>query len=117
MHTQVAALGAIQGAYIEEPNSHKELASKYYSKWSKSAREKKEVAMLWDKKTPNSKSRCLHCAMQIFVNNDCLLHLMNRNQFRVSYDIPDALHYSHEKGYLHCDLKSNNVSVCNQKGY
>jgi serine/threonine protein kinase len=55
--------------------------------------------------------------MQISVNNDYLLHLMNRDQFRVSYDIPDALHYIHEKGYLHCDLKSNNVSVCNQKGY
>ncbi len=35
--------------------------------------------------------------MQISVN-DCLFHLMNRDQFRVSYDIPDALHYIHQKG-------------------
>jgi serine/threonine protein kinase len=25
--------------------------------------------------------------------------------------------YIHDKGYLHCDLKTNNVLVCNQKGY
>lgn len=39
------------------------------------------------------------------------------NWFRVSYDIADALHYVHEKGYLHCDLKANNVLVCKQRGY
>ena len=37
--------------------------------------------------------------------------------FRVCYDIADALNYIHEKGYLHCDLKSNNVLVSNHKGY
>ena len=39
------------------------------------------------------------------------------NWFRVAYDIADALHYVHEKGYLHCDLKADNVLVCKQRGY
>ncbi|CAB4034517.1 serine threonine- kinase [Paramuricea clavata] len=39
------------------------------------------------------------------------------NWFRVCYDIVDAVHYIHQKEYLHCDLKSNNVLVSNQKGY
>ena len=37
--------------------------------------------------------------------------------FRVCYNIADALNYIHEKGYLHCDLKSNNVLVSNDKSY
>ncbi len=95
IHTQVSCSRRNPGN-LEEPNCHKELASKYYSQWSMSAGEKKEVAKLWDKKHQRVyKSRCLHCVMQISVNNDCLLHLMNRDQFRISYDIPDALHYIH----------------------
>ena len=49
IHTQVSCSRRNPGS-LEEPNYHKELASKYYSKWSKSAREKKQVAKLWDKK-------------------------------------------------------------------
>lgn len=37
--------------------------------------------------------------------------------FRVCYDITDALNHLHEKEYLHCDLKTNNVLVCKKKGY
>ncbi|CAB4002166.1 serine threonine- kinase HT1-like [Paramuricea clavata] len=38
--------------------------------------------------------------------------------FRVCYDIADALHHIHEKGYLHCDIKTNNVLVSHKKsGY
>lgn len=40
-----------------------------------------------------------------------------QNWFRVSYDIADAIHYMHEKGYLHRDLKADNVLVCRQSGY
>ena len=49
IHTQVGCSRRNPGN-LEEPNCHKELASKYYSQWSKSAGEKKEVAKLWDKK-------------------------------------------------------------------
>ena len=38
--------------------------------------------------------------------------------FRICYDIADALHYIPEKGYLHCDIKTNNVLVSSNKtGY
>lgn len=36
---------------------------------------------------------------------------------RVCYDITDALNHLHQKEYLHCDLKTDNVLVCNKKGY
>lgn len=35
----------------------------------------------------------------------------------ICYDITDALHHIHKKGYLHCDLKTDNVLVSQQKGY
>ena len=38
--------------------------------------------------------------------------------FRVCYDIADALRHIHEKGYLHCDIKTNSVLVSHTKsGY
>jgi serine/threonine protein kinase len=38
--------------------------------------------------------------------------------FRVCYDIADALQHIHEKGFLHCDIKTNNVLVSHRKhGY
>ena len=49
--------------------------------------------------------------------NDQKLMMRTAKWCRVSYDIADALHYIHEKGYLHCDIKSNNTLVYNQKGY
>ena len=35
----------------------------------------------------------------------------------ICYDIADALDHMHQRGYLHCDLKSNNVLVAQNKGY
>ena len=35
----------------------------------------------------------------------------------ICYNIADALNHMHQKGYLHCDLKSNNVLVAQNKGY
>ena len=36
---------------------------------------------------------------------------------RVCYNITGALNHLHQKGYLHCDLKTDNELVCNKKGY
>ncbi|CAB3976868.1 probable serine threonine- kinase DDB_G0271538 [Paramuricea clavata] len=44
----------------------------------------------------------------VLSTNDC---------FQVCYDIVDALHHLHQIGYLHCDLKANNVLVHKKKGY
>ncbi|CAB3984073.1 probable serine threonine- kinase DDB_G0280461 [Paramuricea clavata] len=35
----------------------------------------------------------------------------------ICYDITDALDLMHQRGYLHCDLKSNNVLVAQNKGF
>ena len=35
----------------------------------------------------------------------------------ISHDLTDALSHIHSKGFLHCDLKSNNVLVSNKRGY
>lgn len=35
----------------------------------------------------------------------------------ICYDITDALDHMHQKGYIHCDLKTNNVLVFQRKGY
>ena len=35
----------------------------------------------------------------------------------ICYDITDALDHMHQRGYLHCGLKSNNVLVAQNKGY
>jgi serine/threonine protein kinase len=32
-------------------------------------------------------------------------------------NIADALDHMHQRGYLHCDIKSNNVLVAENKGY
>ena len=49
--------------------------------------------------------------------NEQKLLMSIANWCRVCYDIADALDCIHEKGYLHCDIKSNNALVFNQKGY
>lgn len=35
----------------------------------------------------------------------------------ISYTVADALNYMHKKGFLHCDLKGNNIVVSNHRGY
>ena len=43
--------------------------------------------------------------------------MSTKTWLRICYDIADALDHMHQKGYLHCDLKSNNVLVAQNKGY
>ena len=51
----------------------------------------------------------------------CKLLKMNvldgRGWIRISFNVADALFHLHKKGFLHCDLKSNNIIVSNGKGY
>jgi serine/threonine protein kinase len=39
------------------------------------------------------------------------------NWLRICYDIADGLDHMHQKGYLHCDLKTNKVLISKKKGY
>jgi serine/threonine protein kinase len=34
---------------------------------------------------------------------------------RICYDIADGLDHMHQKGYLHCDLKTNNVLISKKR--
>ena len=45
------------------------------------------------------------------------LKLDNRDWIKISYNLADALGHIHKMGFLHCDLKSNNIVVSNKKGY
>ena len=45
------------------------------------------------------------------------LEMSTKTWLRICYDITDALDHMHQRGYLHCDLKSNNVLVAENKGF
>ena len=45
------------------------------------------------------------------------LEMSTKTWLCVCYDITDALDHMHQRGYLHCDLKSNNVLVAENKGF
>lgn len=50
-----------------------------------------------------------------------LLHETNslekKDWVKISYNVADALNHVHKKGFLHCDLKSNNVIVFKKEGF
>ena len=43
--------------------------------------------------------------------------LTKKDWLIISHDLTGALSHIHSKGFLHCDLKSNNVLVSNKRGY
>jgi len=43
--------------------------------------------------------------------------LDERTWIKISFNVADALAHMHKKGFLHGDLKSNNIVVSNGKGY
>jgi serine/threonine-protein kinase len=43
--------------------------------------------------------------------------LGEKEWLKISYNVADALHHMHKKGFLHCDLKGNNIVVSNHRGY
>ena len=44
-------------------------------------------------------------------------NLCMKDWFFICYDIVDALNFIHNKGYLHCDVKTDNVIIFQKKGY
>ncbi|CAB4035864.1 serine threonine- kinase, partial [Paramuricea clavata] len=53
------------------------------------------------------------------LHQDMAKHLLlSTNEWiSVLHDISEALFHVHQKGFLHCDVKSNNVLVSGKKGY
>lgn len=51
------------------------------------------------------------------LNDEQCQKLEKTEWVKLSYCVADALGYVHKMGFLHCDLKSNNIVVSNNKGY
>ena len=45
------------------------------------------------------------------------LDMSTKTWLCICYDITDALDHMHQRGYLHCDIKSNNVLVTENRGF
>lgn len=45
------------------------------------------------------------------------LEMCMKDWLSISFDILDALDFIHKKGYLHCDIKTDNVLVFHNRGY
>ena len=43
--------------------------------------------------------------------------LEKKEWVKISYNVADALNHVHKKGFLHCDLKTNNVVVYKKEGF
>ena len=43
--------------------------------------------------------------------------LEKKDWVKISYNVADALNHIHKKGFLHCDLKTNNVVVYKKEGF
>jgi serine/threonine protein kinase len=79
--------------------------------------EKKPVSLIMEFIGENSKSitvfkllfdpHCEHLASE----------MSTETWLCICYDITDALDHMHQRGYLHCDLKTNNVLVAQNKGF
>jgi serine/threonine protein kinase len=53
------------------------------------------------------------------LHQDMAKHLLlSTNEWiSIFHDIAEALFHAHQKGFVHCDVKSNNVLVSGKKGY
>ena len=79
--------------------------------------EKKPVSLIMEFIGENSKSitvfkllfdpHCEHLASE----------MSTETWLCICYDITDALDHMHQRGYIHCDLKTNNVLVAQNKGF
>ena len=79
--------------------------------------EKKPFSIVMQFLGENLESMTIHKLLHNSKFNDIFLSLSVSDWFQVCYDIVDALHHLHQTGFLHCDLKANNVLVFKKKGY
>ena len=79
--------------------------------------EKNPLSLVMEFVGENSQSMTVH--KLLFDSNAAKIRssMSLKDWLCVCYDITDALDYMHQKGYLHCDLKTDNVLVSKRKGY
>ena len=79
--------------------------------------EKKPVSLIMQFIGENSKSTTVFKLLYDPHYQHQAAELSTKSWLCICYDITDALDHMHQRGYLHCDLKSNNVLVAQNKGF
>ena len=62
-------------------------------------------------------SKLLSCQKNSATIQNVQSSLITNDWLIISHDLTEALSHIHTKGFLHCDLKANNVLVSNKHGY
>jgi serine/threonine protein kinase len=79
--------------------------------------EKKPISLIMQFIGENSKSITIFNLLFDPLYQQQASKMSTKTWLCICYDIADALDHMHQRGYLHCDLKSNNVLVDENKGY
>ena len=79
--------------------------------------EKKPISLIIQFIGENSKSITIFKLLFDPLYQQQVSKMSTKTWLCICYDIADALDHMHQRGYLHCDLKSNNVLVAENKGY
>ena len=79
--------------------------------------EKKPISLIMEFIGENNKSITVFKLLYDPQHKHQASEMSEKKWLCVCYDITDALDHMHQKGYLHCDLKSNNVLVADNRGY
>lgn len=83
--------------------------------------QKEPISIIMEFKGEQETSVTISTLLSCDKNNETLQvicrSLTNNDWLIISHDLTEALSHIHCKGFLHCELKSNNVLVSNKHGY
>ncbi|CAB3980662.1 serine threonine- kinase HT1-like [Paramuricea clavata] len=79
--------------------------------------EKKPISLIIQFIGENSKSITIFKLLFDPLYQQQASNMSTKTRLCICYDIAGALDHMHQRGYIHCDLKSNNVLVAENKGY
>lgn len=83
--------------------------------------QKQPISLIMEFKGEDNTSVTISKLLSCQKNNEMLQNvqssLITNDWLIISHDLTEALSHIHTKGFLHCDLKANNVLVSNKHGY
>ena len=79
--------------------------------------ERKPLSLIMEFVEENNQSMTVYKVLYDPTAEKTKLGMSIADWLRICYDIADGLDHMHQKGYLHCDLKTNNVLISKKKGY
>ena len=79
--------------------------------------DEKPLALIMEFLGKDNKSLTIHKLLYSPFSKGLKSELCVKDWLSISFDITDALSYIHSKGYLHCDIKTDNTLVFKTKGY